>query len=179
MSVDPIVAVTAAPYAYANNDPANAVDPAGLIPSCLSLPSWVCKAKAWVESKISGPANAAQNVIVEAQFGNAQDIFPIAQLASPGCELNLEAPFGSPAGGIGGGGSVNQMNRAIERGQAPSGVRRVDPADPNVPGSQDHVHFEGLRGTLNRDGTWGHGGEGTGVSNEISQWLREFGWDLP
>jgi hypothetical protein len=35
--------------------------------------------------------------------------------------------------------SQNQMQRQVERGQAPRGVDRVD--KPHVPGQQPHVHY--------------------------------------
>jgi RHS repeat-associated protein len=75
-----------------------------------------------------------------------------------------------------GGSSPNQMNKEIERGQGPTGVERVDRADPNNPGNQDHVHFTGERATLNRDGTWGHGDGELNLTNKQREWLKRHGW---
>jgi RHS repeat-associated protein len=71
----------------------------------------------------------------------------------------------------------DRMNKEIATGNAPKGIRRADQADPNIPGSQDHVHFEGQRPTLNRDGTWGHGGPGD-LTNRQTDWLKGWGWDV-
>ena len=70
------------------------------------------------------------------------------------------------------------MNQEIKRGLAPDGIERVDRADPNIPGSQDHVHFEGQRATLNRDGTWGHGDEPGELTGAQKDWLKGHGWNI-
>ncbi len=69
------------------------------------------------------------------------------------------------------------MNREILNGKAPDGVDRVDQAAGRFPGEQDHVHFTYQRATLNRDGTWGHGGPGT-LTNPVADWLRSWGWNV-
>jgi hypothetical protein len=69
------------------------------------------------------------------------------------------------------GSSANQMNQELRKGQAPEGIQRVDKADPNIPGSQDHVHFTGERSTLNRDGTWGHGDTELDLTAKQRKWL--------
>jgi hypothetical protein len=74
------------------------------------------------------------------------------------------------------GSSPNQMNKEIQRGQAPKGIERVDRTDPNIPGSQDHVHFTGERATLNRDGTWGHGDGEVELTKKQREWLKGHGW---
>ncbi|WP_345398793.1 Hint domain-containing protein, partial [Amycolatopsis samaneae] len=75
--------------------------------------------------------------------------------------------------------SVNQMNKKIQTGGAPSGVTRVDKG--KIPGEQTHVHFSD--GTaLNKDGTWKHDGGAGGpgkLTNAQKKWLRECGWKLP
>jgi RHS repeat-associated protein len=52
--------------------------------------------------------------------------------------------------------SPNQMQRQIDKGQAPRGVDRVctqcSYSDDNL---QPHIHFDNVRPTLNMDGTWG------------------------
>jgi hypothetical protein len=75
--------------------------------------------------------------------------------------------------------SPNQMQRQIERGQAPRGVDRIctqcSYSDDNP---QPHIHFDNMRPTLNMDGTWGHGGSGS-LSNKVIQWLLGNGWGVP
>lgn len=51
--------------------------------------------------------------------------------------------------------SPNQANKAINRGKAPKGIKRVDKA--HQPGGQRHVHLENGRGAINADGS-GHDG---------------------
>ena len=73
--------------------------------------------------------------------------------------------------------SCNQINKAIERGRAPRGITRADKGNPNIPGNQDHIHFDDFGGTLNRDGTWGHDGPGSPTKSQLD-WLRDNGWDV-
>ena len=70
--------------------------------------------------------------------------------------------------------SPNQMQKQVERGQAPKGVARVD--NPKVPGQQPHVHFSD--GTsLNIDGSVHDAKNGIpNLTNEIRIWLEKNGW---
>ena len=70
--------------------------------------------------------------------------------------------------------SPNQMQKQVERGQAPKGVVRVD--NPKVPGQQPHVHFSD--GTsLNIDGSVHDAKNGIpNLTNEIRIWLEKNGW---
>ena len=70
--------------------------------------------------------------------------------------------------------STNQMNKQVERGQAPKSVDRVDPA--RVPGEKPHVEFNDGN-ALNNDGTWKHGGRA--LTNAERDWLVSNGWSLP
>jgi len=71
------------------------------------------------------------------------------------------------------------MQRQIDTNNAPRGVKRIctrcSYSDANP---QPHIHFSGLRPTLNMDGTWGHGGS-LELSREIIKWLLRNGWDIP
>jgi len=69
--------------------------------------------------------------------------------------------------------SPNQMNKAIQRGQAPRGITRIDIG--KVKGEQAHATFRD-GSALNKDGTWKHGG--MRLTNEQKQWLRDNGWAL-
>ena len=76
--------------------------------------------------------------------------------------------------------SQNQLQKQVEKGQAPKGVDRVDPADSNVPESQPHVHFGENEAALNQDGTWHDAGKAhPKITNKIEQWLTQNGWKVP
>lgn len=76
--------------------------------------------------------------------------------------------------------SPNQMQKQIERGQAPSGVDRVDKGNSSV-GSQPHIHFGDDYQSLNIDGTWGHEGgkKVPQLTKDIVEWINKNGWTLP
>ena len=70
--------------------------------------------------------------------------------------------------------SPNQMQKQVERGQAPKGVVRVD--NPKVPGQQPHVHFSDET-SLNIDGSVHDAKNGIpNLTNEIRIWLEKNGW---
>ena len=48
--------------------------------------------------------------------------------------------------------SPNQMNQQVKKGKAPKSVDRVDSANTNVKGEQDHIHFKDGN-ALNKDGS--------------------------
>jgi hypothetical protein len=70
--------------------------------------------------------------------------------------------------------SPNQMNKQIDRGQAPSGIERVDTG--KVPNEQTHVHVKG--GALKIDGTWKHQPTSS-LTRKQEAWLQQHGWPLP
>ncbi|MFK3835765.1 RHS repeat domain-containing protein [Microbacterium sp. NPDC087868] len=70
--------------------------------------------------------------------------------------------------------SPNQLNQQINRGQAPSGIRRVDTG--KVTGDQQHVHFSN-GAALNVDGTWKHGV--ANLTRDQIAWLQRNGWVIP
>lgn len=75
--------------------------------------------------------------------------------------------------------SQNQMQRQVERGQAPNTVDRVDPAHtPGVGNSQPHVHF--TDGTaLNQDGTIHDAFNGVPkMTRKVVDWLTKNGWSV-
>lgn len=69
--------------------------------------------------------------------------------------------------------SPNQINKAIKRGQAPQGVKRVDTG--KVKGEQTHVHFDN-GAALNIDGSWKHGS--AELTSKQREWLMNNGWTL-
>ncbi|HVQ09342.1 MAG TPA: RHS repeat-associated core domain-containing protein [Allosphingosinicella sp.] len=70
--------------------------------------------------------------------------------------------------------SPNQINQAVQRGQAPRGIGRVDVG--RVQGEQTHIVVNG--GALNRDGTWKHAPR-SGLNAAQRRWLQNNGWGLP
>ena len=75
--------------------------------------------------------------------------------------------------------SANQMQKQVERNQAPKGVDRVDRANSNINENKDHIHFSD--GTaLNFDGTPSHSGNGIPkITKPIKKWIVQNGWMLP
>jgi hypothetical protein len=71
--------------------------------------------------------------------------------------------------------SRNQMQKQVERGQAPKTVDRVDPG--LGPNEQDHIHFSDGN-ALNEDGTWKHG-SGRPLTNAETGWIQGNGWNIP
>lgn len=76
--------------------------------------------------------------------------------------------------------SPNQMQKQVERGQAPSEVDRVDKDNSSV-GSQPHIHFGEDYQSLNIDGTWGHEGgkKIPKLTKDVVEWIEKNGWTLP
>ena len=73
--------------------------------------------------------------------------------------------------------SPGQMQKQVERGQAPKNVDRVDPPhNPNVPNQKPHVHFKD--GTsINLDGTPHDIGHGIAtISVAVRAWLEDNGY---
>jgi RHS repeat-associated protein len=72
--------------------------------------------------------------------------------------------------------SPGNMQRQVEKGQAPSDVDRVDA--PHIPGQLPHVHF-GDGTALNNDGTTSHTSRGTpNPSGKTIDWLNKNGWKV-
>ena len=68
----------------------------------------------------------------------------------------------------------SQMQKQVERGQAPKEVDRVD--KPHVEGQQPYIHF-GDGTSLNQDGSIHDAHRGTpNVSNKVKKWLEKNGW---
>jgi hypothetical protein len=65
------------------------------------------------------------------------------------------------------------MNKAIQRGQAPSGLKRIDIG--KVKGEQTHATFDS-GAALNKDGSWKHGRERLTAAQKA--WLRSNGWTI-
>lgn len=72
--------------------------------------------------------------------------------------------------------SQSQMQKQVERGQAPKEVDRVD--KPHIEGQQPHVHFKD--GTSqNIDGSVHDAHRGTpNLTNKVKKWLTNNGWKV-
>ena len=73
--------------------------------------------------------------------------------------------------------SPNQMNQQVKRGKTPKSVDRVDSANTNVRGEQDHIHFKDGN-ALNKDGSWKEG-LGRSLTNVEKQWIIDNNWAVP
>jgi hypothetical protein len=73
--------------------------------------------------------------------------------------------------------SSNQMQKEVERGQAPKTIERVDKG-VDRPGLKEkpHIHLDD-GSALNNDGTWKHGGRA--LTEAEKQWISKSGWKLP
>jgi RHS repeat-associated protein len=71
--------------------------------------------------------------------------------------------------------SANQLDKKVQRGQAPKTIDRVDRGNPDN-GEKDHIQFKDGN-ALNKDGTWKHGGRT--LTNAEREFIIENGWSLP
>ncbi len=73
--------------------------------------------------------------------------------------------------------SSNQMQKEVERGQAPKTIERVDKG-VDRPGltEKPHIHLDD-GSAINNDGTWKHGGRA--LTEAEKQWILKSGWKLP
>ena len=182
-------------YAYAGNNPVAFTDPAGLCP-CIPATAWLiaagaaagysaivcwdigCGADSFEGSwgNFTGNSEAAWDWTTD-QTGAAWEASSDWTTDRGGDLVDGAVGLWSWAsGGDDGPPSVNQLNEQIRRGKAPTGVDRVDGPNTNIPGSQRHVHIDGV-GALNVDGKWRHGGGR--LTNRQRDWLEENGWILP
>ncbi len=70
--------------------------------------------------------------------------------------------------------SSGQLQKQIEKGQAPRSIERVDKGRGSF--EKDHIHFKD-NSALNIDGTWKHG-EKVLTQQEI-KWILKNGWKIP
>ena len=71
--------------------------------------------------------------------------------------------------------NAGAAQKAIERGQAPKGIERVD-RKRNFPNSQDEVHVNG--GSIKRDGNIKHGLDKP-LTQAQKDWLSKWGFKIP
>lgn len=170
-------------YAYVNNNPLSHHDPDGHHQECapdtsstgadgsLTVTAGACHEVAdhWYQI----PSAWLQNVKARMD-ANAIAHAPPPQKPSDDQLLNDMVnvmmglvPVGTPK-------SPGNLQKQVEKGQAPKSVDRVDKG--RGPFEKDHIEFKDGR-ALNQDGTWKHG-EG-GLTNEESDWVTKNGWNPP
>ncbi len=73
--------------------------------------------------------------------------------------------------------SPGNMQRQVEKGQAPNSVDRVDKGDPNNPGDKEpHIHFKD-KSALTQSGAWKHGGRDLTAAER--KWITGNNWKVP
>ena len=93
------------------------------------------------------------------------------QTLTSGADPETLGAVGPPSSGAS---SINQMNKQINTGKAPTGITRIDKGKSL--GEQTHAHF-GDNHALNIDGSWKH--EGIELTRNQAKFLRTNGWYLP
>ncbi|MFY9179891.1 MAG: RHS repeat-associated core domain-containing protein, partial [Venatoribacter sp.] len=152
-------------YSYVNQSPFDYVDPTGENPAAA-----YAYGRCVLQCKAVGAAVGAITGCDSPSVGD--------------CALSCLNPMNWLGGGkgskgpklgiTGGKSKQSQMNQQIYRGQAPRGIKRVDPG--KVKGEQEHVHFDN-GSALNKDGTWKHGG--SNLTSKQKEWLKNNDWTLP
>ena len=140
-------------FAYCGNDPVNRIDSEG---------------EFWKELKEIGKSfyEAGVAVVMVATAAVGGTAAAVAEAGESVVEFSSRT-------------SANQMQKQVERNQAPKGVDRVDRANSNINENKDHIHFSD--GTaLNFDGTPSHSGNGIPkITKPIKKWIVQNGWMLP
>jgi RHS repeat-associated protein len=157
-STDPAPAGPTEPYTnaydYAGQDPINNYDLAGTNATFALHPAFgiAFVFAAWGSTCITNPACRSGSSLIIKKIA---DLFRQARARSP-----------------------NQANGEIKKGNAPPGIERIDPANPDIPGNQDHAHLDD--GTvINRDGTTSHDSGGTPKpTNKQKRFLRRYGFKV-
>ena len=72
--------------------------------------------------------------------------------------------------------SINQLQKEVEKGQAPKGIKRFDKAHDLETG-QPHVHFKDSKNSaLNKDGSWKEGQYD--LNKKEKDYLKKHGWKI-
>ena len=115
----------------------------------------------------AGVATAAGGVVLMAN-GTAN--------AAAGYKYGEENSSKSTASKSEQGKSMNQLQKDLDTGKAPEGLKRFDKG--KVKGEMDHVHLTDKNNSaLNHDGSWKHGG--TDLTNKQSKYLDSNGFIIP
>ena len=182
-------------YAYVGNDPINAVDPTGEsitvtctvkegeVTSCTASQQDDGVDKVYLTTRTEnadGSVNRNTEVIGrESDLRSGRDLARNVESAfSQLYNLDVALSVGTAAAAAGtvrgSPSSAGNMQRQVERGQAPREIDRVDQG--RGPYEKDHIELDDGR-ALNKDGTWKHG-SGT-VNNRVRRWLQKNGWKPP
>jgi len=181
-------------YAYVANDPVNALDPTGesitvacdaedgKIKSCTASQQddGVDKVFLRVTTTNSDGSISSKTTVIgrESDLTSGRDLAnnvesAFKQLYNLNVQMTVAAAATAGAQGRPPS-SAGNMQRQVERGQAPREIDRVDPG--RGPYEKDHIELKDGR-ALNKDGTWKHGSGN--VSNSVRDWLVRNGWKPP
>jgi RHS repeat-associated protein len=161
-------------YGYVGNDPVNEIDPLGL--------DFIDDADQFVNdvNDFLVSTSPAGGKIVEGEKIAAEGIRGAIKL---GKEAGSTAKaIGDAARGLYDAAkaaknlkcSINQINKAIQRGKAPKSITRADKG--KIKGEQDNIHFSD-GSAINRDGSFKHGGRP--LTNAEKDFLKDNGFKLP
>lgn len=73
--------------------------------------------------------------------------------------------------------SLNQLNKDVQAGRAPKGIKRFDKGKDTKNLPEDEVHFDD-GSSLYRSGKWRHD-KGHRLTNDQTKYLKENGWTIP
>ncbi|KVF74560.1 hypothetical protein WS75_16085 [Burkholderia sp. FL-7-2-10-S1-D7] len=82
------------------------------------------------------------------------------------------------------GGTPKDAQKAVNKGQGPSDITRIDEPESSVPGSQWHAHCK-CSAAINQDGSMHDKAKAKGksvsqlFSKKTLKWLQSFGWKPP
>lgn len=182
-------------YAYVANDPVNGTDPTGesitvscsvedgKVKSCTASQKDDGVDKVFLRTKTTnsdGSISTRTSVIgKESDLTSGRDLANNVESAFKqlyNVDLTMTVGTAAAAAGTvrGSPSSAGNMQRQVERGQAPREIDRVDKG--RGPYEKDHIELKDGR-ALNSDGTWKHGSGQ--VNNSVRNWLVQNGWKPP
>ena len=169
-------------YSYAGNNPLSALDEDGHVWEWLQKLGNLFEGNGWHTNQEVADAHRGyllehardQNAVDQINHSSDKDVNQAYRcVRSPSCYAAAMTAIGA-VGANTNATSQNQMQKQVEKGQAPKPVDRVDKG--LGPFEKDHIDFKG-GDALNKDGSWKHGGRA--LTNEESEWVTKNGWNLP
>jgi RHS repeat-associated protein len=158
-------------YAYTASNPVTRSDPTGTLWP-IAIPVVVCLADPICAAGVGVAFMAAWNWLIRP---NIPPISP-PRICLWGCGTTIHFKFSMRIGTLSSFKSAGAAQKAIERGQAPPGIERVDKRKTGIPGSQDEVHVNG--GSIKRNGDIKHTLDKP-LNGAQKDWLRKWGFQVP